>query len=70
MSDLVSIILPVYNGEKYIYGTIESISKQTYKNFELLIVNDGSTDNTLNICSEISQKDSRLKIINKKNGGG
>lgn len=67
MKQFISIIVPVYNCEKYIGRLIESVLKQSYSNFELIIVNDGSTDNTLNILN--SYKDSRLKIITKKNTG-
>ncbi len=59
----VSIILPVYNGAKYIAQSIESILAQTYKNLELIIVNDCSKDNTLEICNEYAKKDSRIKVI-------
>ncbi len=60
---LVSIVLPTYNGEKFIRESIESILNQTYKNFELIIVNDCSCDNTLSILQEYEKKDSRIKII-------
>ena len=66
---LVSIILPVYNSEKYISTCIESLLKQTYQNIEIIIVNDGSTDNTAKICENYKIKDSRIKFINKINGG-
>ena len=61
---LVSIILPTYNGEKYIGEAIESIIGQTYKKIELIIVNDASTDQTASIISKYAQKDSRIKVIN------
>lgn len=60
---LISIITPLYNAEKYIQATIKSIQKQTYANWELLIVNDASTDNSLEIVSEIALSDSRIKLI-------
>ena len=60
---LVSIVLPVYNGERFISESIESILKQSYKNIELIIVNDCSTDNTLSIIEEYKRKDSRIQII-------
>lgn len=66
-SDLISIIIPVYNGEKYIKDCVETIFKQTYNNYELIIVNDGSTDNTKVILETF--KDKRLKVYNVKNGG-
>jgi glycosyltransferase involved in cell wall biosynthesis len=61
---LISIILPVYNGEEFLGLAIESCINQTYKNFELIIVNDNSTDGTLNIAEYYSQIDKRIKIIN------
>ncbi len=61
---LVSIILPTYNGEKYIVDAIESIIGQTYEKFELIIINDASTDKTLEIISRYAKKDARIKIIN------
>ena len=67
MNELITVIINVYNGEKYIKSCLESIINQTYKNIEILIINDGSTDNTLNICK--SYKDSRIRIINQKNMG-
>jgi glycosyltransferase involved in cell wall biosynthesis len=64
MKDLkISIVLPVYNGEKYLSQSIESCLNQTFKNIELIIVNDCSTDNTLSIVNQYAQKDSRIKII-------
>ena len=66
---LVSIIVPIYNAEKYIFGLIENLMNQTYKNIEIILVNDGSTDNSLNICNELQSKDNRIKVIDKKNGG-
>lgn len=65
----VSIIIPVYNCEKYIEKTIDSVLKQTYKNFEILVINDGSTDNTLGILKKIQTNESRLIIINQSNRG-
>ncbi|ACK72942.1 glycosyl transferase family 2 [Gloeothece citriformis PCC 7424] len=62
-----SVIIPAYNVEKYIAKTIQSVLEQTYQNFELLIVNDGSLDRTLEICQQFT--DSRLKIISQKNTG-
>jgi glycosyltransferase involved in cell wall biosynthesis len=63
---LVSIILPVYNGEKYISQSIESCLNQTYKNIELIIVNDCSTDSTSEIITLFKNKDSRVRIVNNK----
>ena len=67
MNELISVIINVYNGEKFIAKCLESIINQTYKNLEILIINDGSTDNTLKICEEY--KDSRIRIINQENMG-
>lgn len=60
---LVSIITPVYNAERFIAGTIESIAKQSYKDFELLLIDDHSTDNSLSIISSFSEQDSRVKVL-------
>ncbi len=62
--NLVSIVLPTYNGEKYIRYSIESVLNQTYKNWELIIVNDFSNDNTFSIINEYAKTDERIKIIN------
>lgn len=66
---LVSIIIPVYNVESYLVRCLKSVLNQSYKNIEVLAINDGSTDNSLLILEEMKVKDERLKIINKKNGG-
>ncbi len=65
----VSIIVPVYNVEKYLEKCLESIINQTLKNLEIICVNDGSTDNSLQILEDYAKKDQRIKIINKKNRG-
>ena len=65
----VSIIVPIYNGEKYIEECIKSIQKQTFSNFEILLINDGSTDKSKNICEEISNNDKRVRFINQENRG-
>ena len=61
MDDLISIVLPIYNGEKYMKQSIDSVINQTYANWELLIVDDGSTDNTAAIAREYGEKDNRIK---------
>lgn len=66
---LFSIILPAYNAEKYIKQCIESLLEQSYNYFEIIIINDGSTDRTLDIIKTFLRKDSRIKLINKKNEG-
>ncbi len=66
---MISIIIPVYNIEKYLSRCIESVLDQTYQNLEAIFVNDGSTDNSLKILEEYQKKDKRIKIINKENAG-
>lgn len=66
---LISIIVPVYDVEKYLKKCIQSIVDQTYKNLEIILVDDGSSDNSGKICDEFAQKDSRIKVIHKINGG-
>lgn len=65
----VSIIVPVFNVKNYIKRCIESIINQTYSNIEIILVDDGSTDNSGNICDEYAKKDKRVKVIHKNNGG-
>lgn len=67
--DLVSIITPCYNGSKYVAQTIESVLAQTYQNWEMLIVDDGSKDNSAEIISSYAAKDSRIYLIQQPNGG-
>ena len=69
VNGLISVIVPVYNVEKYIGKCIESIINQTYKNLEIILVDDGSTDNSGNICDDYAIIDSRIIVIHKKNGG-
>lgn len=69
MKTLISVIVPVYKVENYLPKCIESILNQTYDNFELVLVDDGSPDNCGNICEEYAKKDNRIKVIHKKNGG-
>lgn len=66
---MVYIIMPAFNVEKYIKKAIKSVLNQSYKDWKLIIVDDGSTDNTFSICSHYERKDSRIKIIHKKNQG-
>jgi glycosyltransferase involved in cell wall biosynthesis len=65
----ISVIIPVYNVEKYLSQCLDSVINQTFKDFECICVNDGSTDNSLTILQEYSNKDNRIKIINQKNSG-
>ena len=67
--ELISVIVPIYNVEKYLKNCIESILNQTYKNIEIILVDDGSPDNCGKICDEYSQKDKRIIVIHKENGG-
>lgn len=69
MNELVSIVVPVYNVEKYLPKCVDSIIEQTYKKLEIILVNDGSTDRSLEICKNYDIKDIRIKVINKPNGG-
>lgn len=66
---LLSVIVPVYNVEKYIDECIESICNQTYKNLEIILVDDGSTDNSGKRCDYWAEQDNRIKVIHKQNGG-
>ena len=69
MNKSVSVIVPIYNREKYIRECVESIINQTYKDLEIILVNDGSTDKSLEIINEYAKNDLRIRIINKDNGG-
>lgn len=69
MEDLVSVIIPVYNVEAYLDRCLASVTKQTYANLEIILVNDGSTDNSSEICREWYQRDDRIILIEKKNAG-
>ncbi len=64
-----SVIMPVFNVEKYIRKSVDSVLKQTYQNIEVLLVDDGSTDNCPKICDDYAELDSRVRVIHKKNGG-
>ena len=66
---LISVIVPIFNVENYLEQCIESIISQTYKNLEIILVNDGSTDNSLEICKRYELNDERIYIINRINGG-
>ncbi len=69
MSAKVSIVVPIYNVEKYIHKCISSLINQTYKNIEIILVDDGSPDNCPNICDEYAKRDDRVRVIHKENGG-
>ena len=66
---MISVIVPVYNAEKYLAQCIESILAQTYRDIELILVNDGSTDGSAEICDAFQRKDDRVKVIHTQNGG-
>ncbi len=65
----ISVIVPIYNVEKYLKQCLDSIINQTYKNLEIILVNDGSTDKSGSICEQYKCMDNRIKLINKNNGG-
>ena len=65
----ISIIVPVYNTEKYLNRCVDSILNQTFTDFELILVDDGSPDNCGKICDEYKEKDRRVRVIHKPNGG-
>jgi len=65
----ISVIVPVYNVEKYLAKCIDSILAQTFTDFECILINDGSPDNSPAICDEYAKKDERMKVIHKENGG-
>lgn len=67
--ELISIIVPVYKVEKYLCECVDSILSQTYENFELILVDDGSPDNSGKICDKYAEKDKRIKVIHKENAG-
>ena len=69
MGNLISIIVAIYNVDQYLEQCIDSIINQSYKNLEIILVNDGSTDNSKNICDYYSEIDKRIKVVHKKNGG-
>ena len=69
MNKLISVIIPVFNVEKYLERCIKSIINQTYKNLEILLINDGSTDKSIEICHRYLEFDSRIILLNKENGG-
>ncbi len=69
MESLVTVIVPVYNVEKYLIRCVNSITSQDYDDLEIILVNDGSTDQSGTICDELSQRDKRIRVIHKKNEG-
>ena len=69
MSELITIIVPIYNAEEFLDRCINSILKQTYQDIEVLLIDDGSTDQSFEICSNWKRKDGRLKLFSQKNSG-
>lgn len=69
IESLISVIVPVYNAEQYLEKCIESIINQTYKNLEIIIIDDGSTDKSPEICDKYAAKDVRINLVHKENGG-
>lgn len=69
MNEIVSVIVPIYDVEDYLSKCVDSIINQTYKNLEIILVDDGGKDKCPEICDEYAGKDSRIKVIHKKNGG-
>ena len=65
----ISVVIPIYNGEPFIGKCLKSVLSQTYQNIEVILVNDGSRDNSLQLCNAIAQKDPRVKVISQPNGG-
>lgn len=69
MDSIISVIVPVYNVEKFLENSVKSITEQTYKNLEIILVDDGSKDNSGNMCEELAKNDSIIKVVHKENGG-
>lgn len=69
MDPLVSVVIPVYNVESYLHECVKSVVEQTYTNIEIILVDDGSTDNSGTLCDEFALSDSRICVFHKKNGG-
>ena len=67
--ELISVIVPIYNVERYIETCLESICNQSYRNLQIILVNDGSPDNSVDICMKYMKKDNRIELVNKENGG-
>ena len=69
VKDMVSIIVPVYNVEGYIDRCLQSMASQTYASLEIILVNDGSTDRTADLCAEFARKDERVRVLTQTNKG-
>ena len=70
MEKLVSVIVPIHNTSKYLKRCLNSITKQTYSNLEIILINDGSTDKSGEICNKYAKKDSRIKVLHNETAGG
>ncbi|VTG11094.1 glycosyl transferase, family 2 [Streptococcus pneumoniae] len=70
MSELISIVVPIYNTGKYLVECVEHILKQTYQNIEIILVDDGSTDNSGEICDAFMMQDNRVRVLHHKIRGG
>ena len=68
-NNLISVIIPVFNAEKFLQTSIESVINQTYRNIEIILINDGSSDESAKICDNYSDQDSRIKVFHKSNAG-
>lgn len=69
MNQKISVIVPVYNLEKYVSQSIETVLSQTYPNLEIIVINDGSTDHSLSLIQELASRDDRMIVIDQPNGG-
>ena len=70
MKELITVIIPIYNAEKWIERCVDSVLRQKYKNLEILLINDSSTDNSKEICKKMQYKDDRVKLICQKENKG
>ena len=68
-NELISIIVPIYNVQKYLDRCMKTLLNQTYRNIEIILVDDGSPDNCGNICDDYARVDNRIEVIHKANGG-
>ena len=68
-SPLISVIVPVYNSAKYLYRSVEVILAQTYRNLEIILIDDGSDDDSVRICQQYAEKDNRIKVVPNRHGG-
>ena len=69
MEELITVIIPVYQVENYLEKCVNSVLQQTYKNLEIILVDDGSTDRCSQMCDDFAARDNRIRVIHKENGG-